>query len=165
MNLLRLTRSLEQAVCIITLLSTQDSSAPLASDVISERLQVSSSYLKKIMRKLVVKEIIRSVSGNNGGFSLAKSPKKISLLEIVEAVESDLSSYPDTGLIKTVFGDIRKNVASKGERKVTEAFKKADAAWKEVLKNRTVADLLLETLEQEELPFKNWNESRPELNF
>ncbi|EUJ19060.1 RrF2 family transcriptional regulator [Listeria aquatica] len=73
---MKLTRSLEQAVCIITLLSTQDSTVPLASDVISKRLQVSSSYLKKIMRKLVVKDIIRSVSGNNGGFSLAKSPKK-----------------------------------------------------------------------------------------
>ncbi|EUJ19059.1 hypothetical protein [Listeria aquatica] len=56
-------------------------------------------------------------------------------------------------------------MASKGEKKVTKTFEEADAAWKEVLKNRTVADLLLETLGQEELPFKDWNESHPELNF
>lgn len=128
---MKLTRSLEQAVCIITLLSTQDNMAPLASDAISQRLQVSSSYLKKIMRKLVVQNIIRSVSGNNGGFSLAKNPKDITLLEIVEAVESDLASYPNTGLIRTVFADIHEgSMASKGEKIVNNAFSEADNAWK-----------------------------------
>ncbi|EMG26850.1 rrf2 family protein [Listeria fleischmannii 1991] len=162
---MKLTKGLEQAVCIITLLSTQDSGAPLASDAISERLLVSPSYLKKIMRKLVVKNIIRSVPGNNGGFFLARSPERISLFEIVAAVEGETNSYPNSGLIKQVFGDIRKEAAEKGETILTEAFSAADQVWKDALKKQTVADLLLETLGRDELPYTNWNEINPELHF
>lgn len=79
---MKLTSGVEQAICIIVLLSTQDSSAPLASDLIRKRLDVSPSYLKKITRKLIVKGLITSVSGNNGGITLAKRPEEISALEI-----------------------------------------------------------------------------------
>lgn len=44
---MQLTKGFEQAVCILVLLSTQDSQAPLASDAINSHLQVSPSYLKK----------------------------------------------------------------------------------------------------------------------
>ncbi|EUJ43831.1 RrF2 family transcriptional regulator [Listeria rocourtiae] len=117
---MKLTKGVEQAICIIVLLSTQDNHNPLASDTISEHLQVSPSYLKKIMRKLVVQNIIRSVPGNNGGFSLAKSPEEITLLEVVESMEGPISIYPDTGLINKVFRDGKHT--SKGEAVLQDVF-------------------------------------------
>lgn len=36
---------------------------------------------------------------------------------------------------------------------------------KKYLKKQTVADLLLETLGQDELPLTNWNEAHPEIHF
>ncbi|MDQ7862201.1 Rrf2 family transcriptional regulator [Peribacillus frigoritolerans] len=69
---MQLTKGVEQAICIIVILSTQDKNVPLSSNEISRRLEVSPSYLKKIIRKLVVKQIITSVPGNNGGLTLAK---------------------------------------------------------------------------------------------
>ncbi|WP_240422334.1 RrF2 family transcriptional regulator [Listeria costaricensis] len=155
--ILKLTKGLEQAACIVALLSTQDSQAPLASDAISSRLSVSPSYLKKIMRKLVVHNIIRSVPGNNGGFFLARSPKKISLLEIVEAVEGTDSSFPNSGLIKSVFGGIREDAAKRGEQNLVDVFQQADQVWGEYLAQISIADLLTQTLEEHELPATNWN--------
>nr|WP_252311617.1 Rrf2 family transcriptional regulator [Sinobaca sp. H24] len=58
----------EQAACILAMISTQEEHKLVSSDVISSKLKVSSSYLKKMLRKLVVHELIVSVPGNQGGF-------------------------------------------------------------------------------------------------
>src|SRR5690606_39915246 len=94
---MQLTKKVEQAICIIVLLATQESSAPLASDEISRRLGVSPSYMKKITRKLVVQGVVVSVPGNNGGISLAKAATDITLLDVIEAMEGPIRMYPDTG--------------------------------------------------------------------
>ncbi|MBC2327439.1 RrF2 family transcriptional regulator [Listeria booriae] len=152
---MQLTKGVEQAICIIVLLSTQDNHNPLASDTISEHLQVSPSYLKKIMRKLVVQNIIRSVPGNNGGFSLAKSPEQITLLEVVESMEGEISIYPDTGLINKVFRDGVHT--SKGEAVLHDVFNGANSLLRDYLVKQTAADLLKRTMEQSEIPVLNWN--------
>lgn len=70
---MKLTKGLEQAVCVIALLATQDQEIPVSSHIINYRLQGSPTYLKKLMRKLVVNNLVTSVSGINGGFSLGES--------------------------------------------------------------------------------------------
>ncbi len=162
---MQLTKGFEQAVCILVFLSTQDSQAPLTSDAINIHLQVSPSYLKKIMRKLVVNNLICSVPGNNGGFFLARSPEKIRLLDIVEAMEGKISAYPNSGLIKSTFQNILSTAAIRGEEVLTDVFKEADRLWCEHLSKQTVADLLRKTLEIHELPYTNWNLLNQEFNY
>lgn len=116
------------------------------------------------MRKLVVGNIICSVTGNNGGFFLARSPEKIRLLDIVEAMEGEISTYANSGLIRCIFKNIRKGAAIRGEEVLTDVFKEADRLWCEYLSKQTVADLLLKTLEIHELPCTNWNLLNQEFN-
>ena len=152
---MKLTSGVEQAICIIVLLSTQDNKAPLASDQISSRLDVSPSYLKKIMRKLVVKQLVTSVSGNNGGFSLAKSPEEITGLEIIEAMEGRISIYSDNDLLTKVFEDGIH--ASKGVELLNNLFKGADDVLRDYFSKFTVADLLRKSMSLSELPTLDWN--------
>lgn len=62
---MRIRGSLEQAICIVLLIST--SSRPVKSSELSKKLNVSDSYLKKIMRQLVKAKIVSSIASKNGG--------------------------------------------------------------------------------------------------
>lgn len=152
-----LSKGLEQAVCIMTLLATQDKTVPLASHAINQRLKgTSHSYIRKIIRKLVVSGLVTSVSGINGGFSLAREPKKISLLDVVEALEGQIDTYPNTGLINHVFAD-RGPKADSGEKVLTSVFHKADERYSSYLAKQSVEQLIQKTLDSNQIPVLNWN--------
>ncbi|MBD8070047.1 RrF2 family transcriptional regulator [Bacillus sp. PS06] len=151
---MQLTKGVEQAACILIFLATQESSEPLSTDEISKRLEVSPSYLKKITRKLVVKNIITSVSGNKGGIALARKLEDITLLDVIEAIE-EISIFPDTGLINLVFKG-GKN-AEKGTDLLRNVFKKADELLIHYFSGITLAELLKKGFGTDHLPVLNWN--------
>lgn len=152
---MQLTKGVEQAICIIVLLATQESSAPLASDEISRRLDVSPSYLKKITRKLVIQGIIVSVSGNNGGVSLAKPVEEVTMLQLIEAMEGPFAMYPDTGLISRAFHEGQ--YAERGQQVLRKVFHQADQLMVDYFSKVTAADLLEEGLGTTNLPRLDWN--------
>jgi Rrf2 family transcriptional regulator, iron-sulfur cluster assembly transcription factor len=47
-------------------------------------------FLRMLLGRLVKARVVRSVKGANGGYSLARSPKDITLLEIIEAVDGPI---------------------------------------------------------------------------
>ena len=49
-------------------------------------------YLLKLLQQLVRANVLRSKRGPRGGFSLAKPTKKITMLQIVEAVDGPMIS-------------------------------------------------------------------------
>lgn len=152
-----LSKGLEQAICIMALLATQKKEVPLASHIINQRLKgTSHSYIRKIIRKLVVRGLVTSVSGIKGGFTLAREPEEISLLEVVEALEGPIDTYPNTGLINQVFAD-RGPQADSGERVLTSVFRAADECYASYLKEQTVAFLIKQTLDTKQLPVVDWN--------
>lgn len=57
---------------------------------ISETWDVPEKFLRKISGLLVKHNLIRSARGCGGGIKLAKDAEKITLLEIVEAIESSI---------------------------------------------------------------------------
>ena len=57
---------------------------------IALRQSLSESYLEQLMGKLKKAGIICSVRGAQGGYKLAKSPDKISVGDILRALEGDL---------------------------------------------------------------------------
>lgn len=50
---------------------------------------VSASYLAKVFQKLARHGLVRSTRGKKGGFALARDPEKITLADIVRAVEAE----------------------------------------------------------------------------
>ena len=63
----------------------------LASEV-ARKYGLSERFLLKVLTPLVSMGILRSVKGPNGGYSLARAPKDITLLDVVEAVDGQLRS-------------------------------------------------------------------------
>ena len=54
---------------------------------ISANTEVPLRFLLKILRKLLAGDIVRSYKGAKGGYKLAKSPKDITLRQVIEAVD------------------------------------------------------------------------------
>ncbi|MBL8762753.1 MAG: Rrf2 family transcriptional regulator [Phycisphaerae bacterium] len=82
-----LSQTIEYALRAMTFLASTDAGASLNSEAIAERTQVPKGYLSKILRDLVVAELIVSRRGPNGGFALGRSPGRISMLDVVNAVD------------------------------------------------------------------------------
>ncbi len=57
---------------------------------ISERQNISLFYLEQLFRRLRIAGLVKSVRGPGGGYILGKSPKEISIKEILESVGENL---------------------------------------------------------------------------
>jgi Rrf2 family protein len=82
-----LSQTIEYALRAMTYLASTERGAAFNSETIAERTKVPKGYLSKILRDLVVAELIVSQRGPNGGFSLARPPDKITMLDVVNAVD------------------------------------------------------------------------------
>jgi len=58
---------------------------------IASRLEVSEAHLAKVLQHLARQGLLNSVRGPKGGFSLARSYSRISLLDVYESVEGPLA--------------------------------------------------------------------------
>jgi Rrf2 family protein len=54
---------------------------------LAEQQKVSTTYLSKILTKLVKAGMIESVSGANGGYKLRPGWEELSLLDVIKAIE------------------------------------------------------------------------------
>jgi len=68
----------------------------ITNQVIARKLHASSHHLSKVMQRLVHAGLVRSTSGPQGGFVLAKSADRITLLDIHEAVEGTVAESGPT---------------------------------------------------------------------
>jgi len=80
-----ITRASEYAILSLILLST--AKEPMDSESLSRELTISKSFLAKILQSLAKKGILKSYKGAKGGFALNKTPKEISMLEVMVTVE------------------------------------------------------------------------------
>jgi Rrf2 family protein len=89
---MRLTNATSYAICALVHLAGQKGNQPVASHRIARRRGVPEKFLLKVLKPLATSGILRSVKGPHGGYRLAKTPKDITLLEIVENVEGPIRS-------------------------------------------------------------------------
>ena len=71
----------------VLFLSAQEESKVFNAKEVSEQLKVPKEFVSKVMQILTDSGIIGSRKGKNGGFYLAKDPKKIKLIDIVESID------------------------------------------------------------------------------
>ncbi|RXJ86259.1 Rrf2 family transcriptional regulator [Arcobacter sp. CECT 8985] len=85
-----LTKKSEYA--LLSLVSIAKSDKPKNVDVLSKELNISKSFLAKVMQNLAKNDIVVSHRGVNGGFALKKAYDKLTILEITKAAEERIPS-------------------------------------------------------------------------
>jgi Rrf2 family iron-sulfur cluster assembly transcriptional regulator len=89
---MRLTTKGRFAVAAMVDLATRGGKAPITLGAISERQGISLSYLEQLFGKLRRNEIVASVRGPGGGYCLARPSSKITIADIVTAVDEPLDA-------------------------------------------------------------------------
>ena len=89
---MRLTTKGRFAVTAMVDLAMRGGKAPVTLAAISERQNISLSYLEQLFGKLRRNNIVESVRGPGGGYYLARPGNKISVAEIVTAVDEPLDA-------------------------------------------------------------------------
>ncbi len=89
---MRLTTKGRFAVTAMVDLAMRGGKSPVTLAAISERQKISLSYLEQLFGKLRRNKIVESVRGPGGGYHLARPSSKISIAEIVIAVDEPLDA-------------------------------------------------------------------------
>jgi len=82
-----LSRSSEYAIRALTYLAQHPQAKLHLAREIAEELGLPAPFLGKVLQPLVAKGLIKSQRGRSGGFSLARPPAQVRLIDIVEAEE------------------------------------------------------------------------------
>jgi Rrf2 family protein len=89
-RLLPLSRGCQYAVRTVALLSLQPAGTVFGRHEVSKQVKVTSAFLSKIFQTLTRSGLLRSHRGIKRGYSLSRSPARISLLDVVEAYDGPL---------------------------------------------------------------------------
>jgi Rrf2 family protein len=102
-----------------------------------------TAYLNKQLQALARAGILSSTSGPRGGFRLARTPEKVTLLDVVVAIDGPDEAFRCTEILhRSPFGD-----ASADYRKlcvISQEMRKAELTWRQQLAARTIADIKAE---------------------
>ena len=162
---MHLTKSTEQAICIMVMLYLQDRHVFLNSKEISQRLNISPTYLKKIMRKLVVNDLVKANTGIGGGYKY-KSNKKVTLYDIYVALNDEVEIFAlKTDYVSKIFeGALAVDKRySKYLKKVNTVNKAIKTALEEITIESLVEDILEENAKIR-LDWNNWEDEFERVN-
>ena len=162
---MHLTKSTEQAICIMVMLYLQDRHVFLNSKEISQRLNISPTYLKKIMRKLVVNDLVKANTGIGGGYKY-KSNKKVTLYDIYVALNGEVEIFA----LKTDYVSRICEGALAVDKRYSKYLKKVNTvnkAIKSSLEEITIENLVEDILEENakiRLDWNNWEDEFERVN-
>ena len=137
---MKLGDGVEQAIHCVLVLSGLSKDGVLSAAALAEFHGVSPSYLLKHLQAMAGAGLLESIPGPKGGYRLAQAADRITLLDIVAAVEGEAPAFR--------CAEIRQRgpmpVAShffKSPCAVNAAMLKAERAYRAELKKVTIAGL------------------------
>ena len=89
---MRLTTKGRFAVTAMIDLALRQNNGPVTLAAISQRQQISLSYLEQLFGKLRRHELVESTRGPGGGYSLARKAQDITVADIVVSVDEQLDA-------------------------------------------------------------------------
>ena len=89
-SVMEITRESDYAIRCVLYLSDKRGTVTMVDEV-SREMCIPKSFLAKILQKLTKASIVKSYRGVKGGFEIARSPREISLLDVIESVQGPVA--------------------------------------------------------------------------
>lgn len=83
---MEITRETDYAIRCVLYLSRKRGTVTMV-DEISREMCIPKSFLAKILQKLTKSSLVKSYRGVKGGFEVARRPREISLLDVIECIQ------------------------------------------------------------------------------
>src|SRR5438045_2061538 len=84
---MRLTRASSYAIHALAYMAAQKINRPIPSHIVAQARGIPERFLLKVLKPLVSARVLVSIKGPNGGYRLARAANKVTLLEVVEAID------------------------------------------------------------------------------
>lgn len=84
---MKYTKGTDYALHIMAYIIGQEGREKISLQPLAKHLEISPTYLSKILTQLVKANLIQSAPGVNGGYSLRKKRETITFLDVVQAIE------------------------------------------------------------------------------
>ena len=127
---------------IRAMLEIAEAPTPVKRSVISQKQGVPMPFLTQVLIALVNAGLVKSSRGPSGGYTLAKSPNKISLLDIVTKLQGPVMPK---GCVDETDGDVC--VTGGDACRLRDVWSELKAANERVLSNVSLADLSAKEVE------------------
>jgi Rrf2 family protein len=137
---MKLGDGVEQAVHCVLLLSGLSKDGVLSAAALAEFHGVSPSYLLKHLQAMAGAGLLESVPGPKGGYRLARAADRITLLDVVLAVEGPEPAFRCAEIRQRGPLPVASHF-SKAPCAVNAAMLKAEKAYRAELRQVTIADL------------------------
>ncbi|MFD4460457.1 RrF2 family transcriptional regulator [Nocardia sp. NPDC058480] len=119
-----------------------DDRAPISTARLAEMFELPPEYLKKRLQPLVREGILESAPGSRGGYRLARMPERITLMDVVGAVEGRTDAFRCTEIRRRGAGAAAARSEFAEPCGIATAMRRAELAWRRELANQTIADLI-----------------------
>ena len=130
---MRVNRSTGYALLAMGYIAKNADKKIILSQDISRQYDIAPEYLLKILHELVRANVLRGKRGPRGGFSLAKPATKITMLEIIEAIDG-----PMTGQLNLA----EQGGAEKFSARAEQVYEKAMAQARNVFARTKLSSLI-----------------------
>lgn len=137
---MKLSDGIEQAIHCVAMLAALPENGLLSAASLAEYHGVSPSYLLKHLQALSGAKILQTVPGPKGGYRLMRDPSKISLLDIVIAVEGPEPAFRCKEIRQNGPNPLPKT-SFRAPCQINAAMLKAEQAYRQELRSVTIADL------------------------
>jgi Rrf2 family protein len=128
--------------CMLYLAQPDAGTAPSAQEL-AEFQGISRTFVAKLFTRLEKAGLVRSSPGARGGYSLARSPSEISVLDVVQAIDGHKSLFECTEIRRNcaVFKDAPPSEVTSGLCGINRIMREAEQAMRSTLAARTLADI------------------------
>jgi len=87
---MQITRQADYAVRAVLYLSRVGNNQRSATSTVAKEQRIPPSFLAKIISQLSIAGLLHTSRGARGGVTLAREPKDITLLEVIEAIDGPI---------------------------------------------------------------------------
>src|SRR4030095_15676111 len=132
---MQITRAGEYAVLGLMCLARRPAASVVMVDEVSREEHIPKSFAAKIFQSLAKAGLVKSKRGTGGGVTLLKKAEKITVLEVIEAIEGRMS-------FQRCLGEDEPKCEHFGGCALCGLFEQAQDRVKEVFSRTTVAGLM-----------------------
>jgi Rrf2 family protein len=130
---MKISRSSGYALLAASYIGRNQKKGIILSQDIAKKYNIPLEYLLKILQLLVKANLLRSKRGPRGGFSMGQPPTKITMLQIIEAVDGPMVN-------QLHLAEHAKK--EKSATKIEKTYDKAIDASKAVFKKVTLSEIM-----------------------
>jgi Rrf2 family protein len=89
--MMQVSRKVDYALRAVIYLALRRDTQPIPVSEIASHRRIPRKFLEKIIKDLIRAGLLQSHRGAHGGYTLAKSPERVSFRDVIEAVEGPIS--------------------------------------------------------------------------